>query len=209
MTESIRRLRRPFISPSLTVGTISLYRFAAFTSVRTVCPYPSQVKQDFSHEDPDIETVFKLRFNLSRYIQVAATPDDSELKYTGPLFQRLATIQIVGSGTAHTLCAEQKASWKWLEDTLHHAASTFTIDSFLPMEFAMLPLPSSYSYLRVHKKHAHALRPSCGSHIRAPNLVIARFIPERHMSRVTVEKTPTHGPASDDISFVFGFGRRI
>lgn len=123
-----------------------------------MCPYPSQVKQDFSHEDPDIETVFKLRFNLSRYIQVAATPDDSELKYTGPLFQRLATIQIVGSGTSHTLCAEQKASWKWLEDTLHHAASTFAIDSLLPMEFAMLPMPSSYGYLRVHKKHAHALR---------------------------------------------------
>ncbi|KAG1801871.1 hypothetical protein EV424DRAFT_1436072 [Suillus variegatus] len=30
-----------------------------------------------------------------------------------------------------------------------------------------------------------------------------RFIPEHHMSKVAV------GPASDDISFVFGFGRRI
>ncbi|KAG2754071.1 hypothetical protein P692DRAFT_20870184 [Suillus brevipes Sb2] len=171
---------RPFISPPLTVGTISLYRFTAFTSIHLMCrhqtllfpqtsrhysllchadhvPYPSQVKQDFMHEDLNIETVFKLRFNLSQYIQVAATPDDSELKYTGPLFQCLATIQIVSSGMAHTLCAEQKASWKWLEDTLHHTASTFTIDSMLPMEFAMLPLPLSYGYLRVHKKLAHAL----------------------------------------------------
>ncbi|KAG1850510.1 cytochrome P450 [Suillus tomentosus] len=36
-----------------------------------------------------------------------------------------------------------------------------------------------------------------------------RFIPERHMSKVVVEGPSTHGPASDDISFVFGFGRRI
>ncbi|KAG1785833.1 cytochrome P450 [Suillus plorans] len=36
-----------------------------------------------------------------------------------------------------------------------------------------------------------------------------RFIPERHMSKVVVEDPSTHGPASDDISFVFGFGRRI
>ncbi|KAG1795952.1 cytochrome P450 [Suillus plorans] len=36
-----------------------------------------------------------------------------------------------------------------------------------------------------------------------------RFIPERHMSKVAVEEPSTHGPASDDISFVFGFGRRI
>jgi hypothetical protein len=107
------------------------------------------------HEDLDIETVFKLCFNLSRYIQVAATPDDSELKYISPLFQCLATIQIVGSGMAHTLCAKQKASWKWLENTLHHTTSTFAIDSMLPMEFAMLRLPSLY--LRVHKKHVHAL----------------------------------------------------
>ncbi|KAG2110396.1 uncharacterized protein F5147DRAFT_652005 [Suillus discolor] len=35
---------------------------------------------------------------------VAATPNDLELKYTGPLFQRLTTIQIVGSGTSHTVC---------------------------------------------------------------------------------------------------------
>ncbi|KAG2093331.1 cytochrome P450 [Suillus discolor] len=33
-----------------------------------------------------------------------------------------------------------------------------------------------------------------------------RFIPERHMSKVAVEK-PSTGP--DDISFVFGFGRRV
>jgi hypothetical protein len=65
---------------------------------------------------------------------------------------------------AHTLCAKQKASWKWLEDTLHHTTSTFTIGSMLPMEFAMLPLQSLYSYLRVHKKQAHALR--CAQRLR-------------------------------------------
>ncbi|KAG1781315.1 hypothetical protein EV702DRAFT_1193494 [Suillus placidus] len=63
-----------------------------FSATQTVCPFPSQVKLDFTHEDPDPETIFQLCFNLSRYIQVAATPDDSELKYTGPLFQHLATI---------------------------------------------------------------------------------------------------------------------
>ncbi|KAG2092326.1 cytochrome P450 [Suillus discolor] len=36
-----------------------------------------------------------------------------------------------------------------------------------------------------------------------------RFIPERHMSKVAVKEPSTHGPASDDISFFFGFGRRI
>ncbi|KAG1815893.1 cytochrome P450 [Suillus variegatus] len=36
-----------------------------------------------------------------------------------------------------------------------------------------------------------------------------RFIPERYMSKVTVEEPSTHSPTSDDISFVFGFGRRI
>ncbi|KAG2086386.1 cytochrome P450 [Suillus discolor] len=34
-----------------------------------------------------------------------------------------------------------------------------------------------------------------------------RFIPERHMSKVAVEEPSTHGP--DDVSFAFGFGRRI
>ncbi|KAG2053777.1 cytochrome P450 [Suillus hirtellus] len=34
-----------------------------------------------------------------------------------------------------------------------------------------------------------------------------RFIPERHMSKVAVEEPSTHGPG--DISFAFGFGRRI
>ncbi|KAG1845229.1 cytochrome P450 [Suillus tomentosus] len=34
-----------------------------------------------------------------------------------------------------------------------------------------------------------------------------RFIPERHMSKVVVEEPSTHG--ADDISFAFGFGRRI
>ncbi|KAG2053794.1 cytochrome P450 [Suillus hirtellus] len=36
-----------------------------------------------------------------------------------------------------------------------------------------------------------------------------RFIPERHMSKVVVEEPSTHGSASDDVSFAFGFGRRI
>ncbi|KAG1744237.1 hypothetical protein EDB19DRAFT_1906801 [Suillus lakei] len=65
-----------------------------FLAMQTVCPFPSQVKPDFTHEDPDPKKIFQLRFNLSRYIQVTATPDDSELKYMGPLFQRLATIQL-------------------------------------------------------------------------------------------------------------------
>ncbi|KAG2030697.1 hypothetical protein BDR03DRAFT_1016847 [Suillus americanus] len=129
-----------------------------FSAMQTVCPFPSEVKPDFTHEDPDPENIFDLRFDLSRYIQVAATPDDSELKYTGLLFQRLATIQIVSSGSTHSLSGEQKASWKWLENTLHHAASTFSIDSLLPLDFSMLPLPSSYGYLRNHKKASHALR---------------------------------------------------
>ncbi|KAG1845251.1 cytochrome P450 [Suillus tomentosus] len=34
-----------------------------------------------------------------------------------------------------------------------------------------------------------------------------RFIPERHMSKVVTEEPSIHGP--DDISFAFGFGRRI
>ncbi|KAJ8588732.1 cytochrome P450 [Rhizopogon salebrosus TDB-379] len=34
-----------------------------------------------------------------------------------------------------------------------------------------------------------------------------RFIPERHMSKMTSEESPARGP--DDISFVFGFGRRV
>ncbi|KAG1777573.1 hypothetical protein EV702DRAFT_1045313 [Suillus placidus] len=88
---------------------------------------------------------------------VAATPDDSELKYTGPLFQCLTAIQIITSGTTHTLSGEQKASWQWLEDTLYHATSTFSIDSLLPLEFSMLDLPSSYGYLCIHTKHSHAL----------------------------------------------------
>jgi hypothetical protein len=136
-----------------------------------VCPFPSEVKPDFTHEDPDPENIFDLRFNLSRYIQVAATPDDSELKYTGPLFQRLSTIRIVSSGTTHTLSGEQKASWQWLENTLHHAASTFSIDSLLPLEFSMLPLPSSYGYLRNHKKHSHALRCARRSRLAFHSLV--------------------------------------
>ncbi|KAG1875686.1 hypothetical protein F4604DRAFT_1680587 [Suillus subluteus] len=129
-----------------------------FLAMQTVCPFPSQIKPDFTHDDPDIDTIFQLRSNLSRHIQVAATPNNSELKYTGPLFQCLATIQIVGSGTSHTLSPGQKASWKWLEDTLHHTASIFSIDCLLPLEFSMLPLPSSYSYLCVRKKQSHAVR---------------------------------------------------
>ncbi|KAG1839809.1 hypothetical protein DFJ58DRAFT_733149 [Suillus subalutaceus] len=73
----------------------------------------------------------------SRYIQVAATPDNSELKYTGPLFQCLATIQIVSSGSTHSPSGGQKASWRWLENTLHHATSTFSIDSLLPLDFSI------------------------------------------------------------------------
>ncbi|KAG2063590.1 hypothetical protein BDR04DRAFT_1163525 [Suillus decipiens] len=142
-----------------------------FSAMQTVCPFPSQIKPDFTHDDPDIETIFQLQCNLSRNIQVAATPNDSELKYTGPLFQRLATIQIVGSGTSHTLCAGQKASWKWLEDTLHHTASIFSIDSLLPLEFSMLPLPSSYSYLHVHKKQSHAVQCAKKSRLAFHSLV--------------------------------------
>ncbi|KAG2124392.1 uncharacterized protein EDB93DRAFT_1110660, partial [Suillus bovinus] len=129
-----------------------------FSATQSVCPFPSQVKADFRHEDPDPDDLFQLRFQLSRYIQIAATPDDSELQYTGPLFQRLAAIRIVTVGTTYSLSAEQQTSWKWLENTLHHAASILSIDSLLPMDFSMLPLPSSYGYLRYHKKHSHALR---------------------------------------------------
>ncbi|KAG1803281.1 uncharacterized protein BJ212DRAFT_1304609 [Suillus subaureus] len=88
---------------------------------------------------------------------VTATPNNSELKYTGPLFQCLTTIQIIGSGTSHTPSTGQKASWKWLEDMLHHTTSIFSMDSILPLEFSMLPLPSSYSYLHIHKKQSHAV----------------------------------------------------
>jgi hypothetical protein len=35
----------------------------------------------------------------------------------------------------------------------------------------------------------------------------AMFIPERHMSQVASEESKAHGP--DDISFAFGFGRRV
>ncbi|KAG1853413.1 hypothetical protein F4604DRAFT_1933307 [Suillus subluteus] len=142
-----------------------------FSATQTVCPFPSEVKPDFTHEDPDPENIFNLRFDLCHYIQVAATPDDSELKYTGPLFQRLATIQIVSSGSTHSLSGEQKASWKWLENTLHHAASTFSIDSLLPLDFSMLPLPSSYGYLRNHKKASHALRCAQRSRLAFHSLV--------------------------------------
>jgi hypothetical protein len=33
------------------------------------------------------------------------------------------------------------------------------------------------------------------------------FMPERHMSKVASEESQTNGP--DDISFAFGFGRRV
>ncbi|KAG2083675.1 uncharacterized protein F5147DRAFT_782825 [Suillus discolor] len=81
-----------------------------FSATQTVCPFSSKVKPDFMHEDSDPEEIFKLQFILSRYIQVAATPDNSELKYTGTLFQRLATIQRVPSGTSYALSSEQKSS---------------------------------------------------------------------------------------------------
>ncbi|KAG1763975.1 hypothetical protein EV702DRAFT_1051518 [Suillus placidus] len=65
-----------------------------FSAMQTVCLSFSEVKDDFKHEDPDPEEIFKLRFTLRQYIQTASTPDDMELKYSGPLLQCLATINI-------------------------------------------------------------------------------------------------------------------
>ncbi|KAG1899900.1 uncharacterized protein F5891DRAFT_1189381 [Suillus fuscotomentosus] len=124
----------------------------------TACPSISEVKLDFKHEDPDPEEIFELRFDLCQYIQIASTPDDMELKYSGPLLQHLTTINIVSRRMTHALSKEQKTSWHWLENTLYHAASVFSTDALLPMEFHTLPLPSSYGYLRDHKTHGHALR---------------------------------------------------
>jgi hypothetical protein len=129
-----------------------------FSATQTVCPYATEVKPDFKHEDPDPEELFELRFELSQYLQIAATPDDMELKYTGPLLQRLSTIRIITRGMTHSLSAEQKTSWQWLENTLHHAASVFSTNCLLPLHFRMLPLPSSYGYTRNHKTHRHALK---------------------------------------------------
>ncbi|KAG2358815.1 hypothetical protein BDR07DRAFT_1488951 [Suillus spraguei] len=102
-----------------------------------------------------LKNVDALLFSATQTI--ATTPDDAVLKYTGPLFQRLATIHIVTSGSTYALSEKQKISWKWLENTLHHATSTFSIDSILPLQFAMLPLPSYYGYLRNHKKQSDAI----------------------------------------------------
>ncbi|KAG2357520.1 hypothetical protein BDR07DRAFT_1490605 [Suillus spraguei] len=129
-----------------------------FSATQTVRPSATEVKFDFKHEDPDPEELFELRFELSQYLQIAATPDDMELKYMGPLLQRLATIQIVTHGITHALSAEQKTSWQWLEDTLHHVASVFSTDCLLPLRFRMLPLPSSYGYTRNHKTYRYALQ---------------------------------------------------
>ncbi|KAG1899872.1 uncharacterized protein F5891DRAFT_1189343 [Suillus fuscotomentosus] len=142
-----------------------------FSATQTVCPFSSEIEQDFTHDDPHLENLFQLRYDLSRYIQIAATPDDAELKYTGPLFQCLATIHIVSSGSTYSLSEEQKTSWKWLENTLYHAASTFSVDSLLPLEFAMLPLPSYYGYLCIHKKQCHALRCTRNSRLAFHSLV--------------------------------------
>jgi hypothetical protein len=136
-----------------------------------VCPSATEVKPDFKHEDPDPEELFELRFELSQYLQIAATPDDMELKYSGPLLQRLSTIQIVTHGMTYALSAEQKTSWQWLENTLHHTASVFSSNCLLPLHFRMLPLPSFYGYTRNHKTHRHALRCAKRSRLAFHSLV--------------------------------------
>jgi hypothetical protein len=85
-------------------------------------------------------------------------PDDLELQYTGPLLARLATVEIVGFGINFQLSQAQQTSWEWLEITLHHAASMFSKNVLMPLEFRMFPLPSYFGYLRTHKKRHHALR---------------------------------------------------
>ncbi|KAG1722729.1 uncharacterized protein EDB91DRAFT_1088023 [Suillus paluster] len=128
------------------------------SSTQTSCPSFADVRQDITYDDPGPEEIFHLRLNLSRYTQIAATPDDMELKYTGPLLQRLASIRIVTRGTKYTMSDEQKKSWQWLEDTLHHAFTALSANVILPFSFAILPYPSQYGYLRDHKTHRHALR---------------------------------------------------
>ncbi|KAG2345282.1 hypothetical protein BDR05DRAFT_998420 [Suillus weaverae] len=153
----------PFSASPLSVASSINYFFLKevdsilFSAIQTICPFPSQVKLDFTHKDPNPEMIFQLCFNLSHYIQVTATPDDLELKYTDLLFQCITIIQTITSSTTHSLSSKQKASWQWLENTLYHTTSTFSIDSLLPLKFSMLPLPSSYGYLRIHKKHSYAL----------------------------------------------------
>ncbi|KAG1804139.1 uncharacterized protein BJ212DRAFT_1486867 [Suillus subaureus] len=124
-----------------------------FLAMQTVYPIATEVKLDFKHKDPDPKEMFELRFELSQYLQIAATLDDMELKYTGPLLQHLSTIQIVTCGITHALSTEKKTSWQWLEITLHHAASVFSVDCLLPLHFHMLPLLFTYGYTCNHKAH--------------------------------------------------------
>ena len=126
----------------------------------TSAPISSEIHEDLTHDyAPSADDFFELRIFLHHFLQIACTPDVMELKYTGPLLERLATIHVVPRGRLFSQSPEQQTSWRWLETTLFHAASALTRDTgiMLPLEFSMLPLPSHYGYLRTHKTSRRAL----------------------------------------------------